>query len=125
MPSCKASCVEDIVAVEITLEDGQRRFVLTFGRLHHTVDPLPLEQLILAKSTKFGLGESAVSARVCTTLQEARDEPYFFEGFSELTTLRAAAVASGDDDFWLRVRVEMDDGRHLYYLGEPIPPRPT
>jgi hypothetical protein len=113
--------MDQIVAVEVTLADGQRRFILTWGRLHSTVDPGPLERLVLAKCTKFGLGER-VSARVCRTMQEACDQPYFLEGLSALTVVRAAALMSGDDAFWDQVRTEMDEGRHLYYLGEPVPP---
>ncbi|QXC62251.1 hypothetical protein KSP35_05435 [Aquihabitans sp. G128] len=118
---CDASAVDDVVAVEVTLEDGEHRFFLTFGRLHDSVDPEPLEALVLARCSRFALGGEAVTARVCWTLQAASSEPYFYECLSEITARRA--VLAGSDEHWQeRIRQEMDDGRHLFYLGKPLPP---
>ncbi|MGZ6897309.1 MAG: hypothetical protein ACXVJZ_07715 [Acidimicrobiia bacterium] len=111
--------MDDIVAVELQLPSGERRYVLTWGRVHHNVDPRPLEALVLRKASKFGLGD-AVSATVCWSLQDASSETYFYECLAELT----AQWAEPRDD-WTTWKAEgaarMEDGYELFYLGEPRP----
>ncbi len=71
--------VEDVVAVAVDVDDGTTRFFITWGRIQSTVDPQPLEELVLRHAAGFDLGGTPVRARLCDTLQEARNEPYFFE----------------------------------------------
>src|SRR5689334_14731603 len=71
--------MEDIVAVEVTLDTAEKRYFLTWGRVHHRVDPAPLEALLLRVGRAFDLGGAPVSARLCATLQEAAGQPYFYE----------------------------------------------
>ncbi len=73
--------MEDIVAVAVELESGVERFFLTWGHIQQTVDPDPLEQLILKLSVGYDLGGKPVKARVCRSLQDAAHAPYFYEGF--------------------------------------------
>jgi hypothetical protein len=73
--------VEHIVAVEVTVDTGRRTYFLTWGRVQDRVDPAPLEAVIMSVAGKFKLPGKAVGARVCESLQEARDAPYFFEHF--------------------------------------------
>jgi hypothetical protein len=81
-PLCRCQfLMEDIVAVAVELEDGSERFFLTWGRIQDAVKPAPIEQLMLGVSTQFSLGGKPVNARLCPSLQEARDEPYFYESF--------------------------------------------
>ena len=58
--------MEDIVAVAVELENREVRYFLTWGRIQATVDPVPLEKLILAQSGHFALDGKAVKARLCT-----------------------------------------------------------
>ena len=53
---------------------------MPWGRIQDPVDPAPFEAIMLARSEGLSLGSPGrVSARVCLTMQEAHDEPYFFE----------------------------------------------
>ena len=69
--------MEDIVAVAVDLDAGERRFFLTWGRIQDPVDRGPLERLILEQSTGFALGGKPLRAKVCSSLQVAADEPFF------------------------------------------------
>jgi hypothetical protein len=73
--------MEDIVAVEVTTDTGAVTYFLTWGRIQDPVDPEPLESLIMSVVGKFKTPGSAVSARVCGSLQEASSAPHFFESY--------------------------------------------
>ena len=73
----KNGVVEDVVAVAVTLETGERRYFMTWGRIQDTVDPEPLEALILEHASRVALGGTATSAEVCSSLAAAAAEPYF------------------------------------------------
>jgi len=120
-----AAGIEDLVAVRVNLADGSGRFILTFGRIQDTVDPGPLEAIVLRHCGKFGLRD-AVSAEVCWSLQDASQQTYFHEGVSQITAKRAVAILTEDYFDWRnRIRDEMETGRHLYYCGDPHPPAET
>lgn len=65
--------VDDIVAVEVVLVGGSKRYFLTFGRIQHNVDPAPLTALVLGIANTFPLGGEPVAANVCATIREAAD----------------------------------------------------
>lgn len=73
--------MEDIVALEVTTDIGRRTYFLTWGRIQDPVDPGPLETLAMRVVGKFATPGTPVRARVCDSLQEAREAPYFFEHF--------------------------------------------
>lgn len=109
--------VEDIVAVELTTASGARRYVLTWGRVQSNVDPEPLAQLVLRFASKFGV--KAVGARVCFSLHEARDAPYFYEGLFDF----ARTPVPEDLRAWKRdIDARMQQGYELYYCGAPEGP---
>jgi hypothetical protein len=111
--------VDDLVAVRLTLESGDERYFMTWGRIQDAVDPGPLEKIVLKWSKGFSLGSPAVSAAVCLTLQEARDQPYFFEA---VFSFAQQPIPFGDGyEAWRRqADVRMRAGKDLYYLGKPI-----
>ena len=76
--------MEDIVAVAVELEDGTKRYFLTWGRIQSPVDSAALEQLVIEHSTNFSLQGNPVKARLCLSLQDAAHEPYFYECFFEM-----------------------------------------
>lgn len=111
--------MEDIVAVAIELKEGTRRFFLTWGRIQDSVDPEPLEQLVFAQCTSFGLDGTAVKARLCGTLQEARSGPYFYE---HLFMIGQQKIPFGKKKYWKwrkKMNKKMQEGKELYYLGNP------
>jgi hypothetical protein len=110
--------MEDLVAVAVTLDDGSDVYFMTWGRIQEPVDPTQLEALVLSHASTFALGGRAVSARVCPSLQEAREQPYFFEAIFEFA--RDARGMFDDYDKWRSERsAAMDAGKDLYFLGRP------
>ena len=119
MPVCDHQGMEDIVAVEVITPTGGPHFIVTFGRIQHRVDPSELEAIVLGNVSKFGLGH-ATAVRVCGSLQEAREAPYFFEALIDYGAEMAAARSTEDVAGWReRIDAEMRTGRHLCYLGDP------
>src|SRR6185437_11113562 len=115
--------VEDVVAVEVRLGNGGRRYFLCWGRVLASTDPRPLENLI-TKHARIWLGdEQVVSCRVCLTLMEAAtsgEAPYFYEGLLSFSV----AIPYGDQyEAWRQERAsELADGRGIYYCGSPDRP---
>lgn len=70
----------------------------------------------MAVSTGLALPSNAVSARVCETLQEAREAPLFYEALFDFAQKR---IPFGDGyEAWRRERdALMRDGRELYFAG--------
>lgn len=108
--------MEDIVAVEVTLATDERRYFLTWGRIQDRVDPTALEGIILEHSTRFALGAIPTSAKLCPSLQAAKNETYFFECYFQMC--QKPAPYGSDYEQW---RSEMDhqmrSGKELYFLG--------
>jgi hypothetical protein len=108
--------VEDVVAIEVVLDSGQRRYFMTWGRILDPVDGHTLAELVLKQASGFDLGGRPVEAKVCSTLAEARDQPYFYEG---LVDFARHTIPFGDHyESWRKVReTAMREGRELYNLG--------
>ena len=111
--------MEDVVAVELKTDSGLCHHVVTWGRVQENVDPKPLVALVLSKAPKFGI--HAVSGRVCGTLREAGNAPYFHEAIIEFAAKLAKRNASGVSHKKWRKKTDarMRDGRDLFYCGHP------
>ena len=110
--------MDDIVAVRAETDAGQVGFWLTWGRLFDPVDPTAM---IAAIRPHLRLAEQRGEinqVRICHSLQEASEQPYFFEGFWSLGQTR---IPFGSDyEGWAaEKRAELADGRGLFYLGDP------
>lgn len=110
--------MEDVVAVEVTLHTGEHRYFVTWGRILDPGDGESLALLVLEHARGNDLGGDPVSAKVCSTLSEARDQPYFHEA---LIHFGWQPPRFGEDyEAWRRDReTAMRAGRELYYLGKP------
>ena len=76
--------MDDVVAVEVQLAEGGRRYFLTWGRIQDAADTKPLCEVLLSAARNFSLEGEPVRARVCETLREAAESaeaPYFWECF--------------------------------------------
>ena len=104
--------MEDIVAIRVIDSRGKKHFFVTWGRVFDAVDPKPLLDAVRSSLPKFG-GMSAIrSIRVCETLQEAADQPYFYEALFSFSRER---------DLSERVRrARIIAGKNIYYLGKPV-----
>lgn len=112
--------MDDVVAVEVQLADGGRRYFVTWGRIQDPVNPDPLCALVLEMANEAQLGGRAVGARLCDTLREAAisdSAPYFYE-----CLLRFSIPISYGDGYhvWRAERDEaMHAGREIAYCGRP------
>lgn len=111
--------MEDWVAVEVRTDMAQSGFFITWGRIQDTVDPGPLEGLILRTAGQFQIGGEPLSARVCASLQDAAGQPYFYEA---LLSIAQQPIPRGEGfEDWRRERAEaMEEGREIYFLGQAV-----
>ena len=108
--------MEDIVAVEVTTDTGAVTYFLTWGRIQDRVNPAPLEALVLHVAGRFKMPGEAVSARVCSSLQEASGAPYFYEcyfGFCQKPIPFGDGYTTWRDDIDQRMR----DGHEIASVG--------
>jgi hypothetical protein len=113
--------VEDIVAVRVALDSGASRYFITWGRVFDSVDPTWTEELVLDASRRFSLGGEPLSAEMCWSLRDARDETYFYEAVAEYAARLAARPTDPDERrAWLAERArDLEAGNGIYYLGLP------
>ena len=114
--------VEDIVAVEVRLADGHRRYFLTWGRIQDPVNPRPLAETVLRNSSTFALGGEPVSARVLQDLRPAAAAPYFLECFFQMCQ-RPIPFGSGYEGWREQIAAEQEQGKALWYLGHTDAPQ--
>jgi hypothetical protein len=108
--------MEDWVAIEVKTDAGRSGYFLTWGRIQDAVDPRPLEELAVRAAARCSLGGRPTSARVCTTLQEAAGQPYFFEAL--LTFSQTPIPRGGGYGAWREATAKaMADGHEFYFLG--------
>ena len=91
-------------------------YFIRWGRTQATVDPRPLEAVILSVASHFALPGKAASARVCETPQDAREAPLFYEALLDFAQRK---IPFGDGyEPWRR---EMDElmriGKQVYFAG--------
>lgn len=113
--------MENVVAVAVRLADGSVRYFVTWGRIQDTVDPQPLEALVLRHSPTFDLGGEAVAAQLCHSLREPAESapaPYLYDC---LVGFCAHAIPFGRRyERWRAQKARlMDAGRELAYCGNP------
>jgi hypothetical protein len=112
--------VDDIVAVRVRLDSGDSRYFVTWGRAFDAVDPTKLQEVVLRYAGSCALGGEPVSAEVCWSLRDARDETYFYEAVADFAAQLASRPADSGWRGWLDERAtEMENGREIYYLGLP------
>jgi len=108
--------VEDLVAVELRTSEGASCYFITWGRIQDAVDPRPLEALIRSVASHFAIPGVPTEARLCNSLQEARDAPLFYEA---LFAFAQKPIPFGaDHEKW---RSQMDElmrsGKEIYFAG--------
>ena len=110
--------MDDVVAVEVRLSNGEIRYFITWGRLQSAVDPTAVEALVLDFSRRCALGGEAIEAHLCGSLRDACDEPYFYES---LVTFAARYPRFGPRYKRWRKRMakRMAEGHEIFYLGAP------
>jgi hypothetical protein len=108
--------VDDIVAIRVKLASGGERFFLTYGRIFDTVEATGTLDAVAENLSKFDLGGRPVRVELCHSLQEAKDQPYFFEAVFSLA--QTPIPLGAKYKAWRRkIAKEMESGQHLHYLG--------
>jgi hypothetical protein len=103
--------MEDVVAIKVIDSRGKKHFFLTWGRVFDRTDPKPLLDAIGPSLSRFGVS-GVRQVQICPTLQDAADQPYFFEALLFFTRQRAAS------NVVRRRRIRA--GKDIYYLGKPV-----
>ena len=108
--------MEDVVAVEVTLDTGERRCFMTWGRVLDPVDGGALTTVVLQHAARSALGGEPVLANICRTLADAQDQPYFYEGLIHFAR-QPIPFGDGYESWRLEREKAMREGRELYFLG--------
>ena len=112
--------MEDIVAVRVTLDTGERRYFLTWGRVFDAVEPEPLVEAVRPHVSRTAGGE-VTAVEVCTSLQEASTAPYFYEALFHLSQ-RTIPFGPGYEEWRARMQERMSAGKEIHFLGAPSKP---
>ena len=108
--------MDDVVALALQLESGREAYVLTWGRLHHPVDPLPLAHVILRHAPQLSLETHVTGVRLCDSLREAAVAPRFFECLVALS--REQVVRGRGYPAWRRHKIALLDlGKDIWFAG--------
>jgi hypothetical protein len=113
--------MEDIVAVELTTTDGDVCYFVTWGRIQSRVEPGPLEKLILKVADHFAISGLPAKARLCWSLQDARETPYFYEALFTFSQ-RPIPFGPGYEKWRQRMHRRMRRGKQIYFVGPFKPP---
>ena len=108
--------MEDLVAVELTTTEGPVCYFVTWGRIQHAVDREPLEKLVLKVAGHFAVPGTPASARLCDSLQEAREAPLFYEALFSFARQRIP-FGSGYEKWRRRIDKQMPSGKEIYFAG--------
>jgi hypothetical protein len=109
--------VEDVIAVEVQTDDGRSCYFITWGRIQDRIDPEPVESVILAVARRFATPGKAVSARLCESLQEARDSPLFYEALLSFAHHPIPFGRTSYPKWRRRIDNAMRAGREIYFTG--------
>jgi hypothetical protein len=110
--------MEDIVAIKATDASGKPHFFVTWGRVFDRTDPNSLLNAVRRALPQFGVSEPR-QVELCSTLQEAAGQPYFYEALVSFT--RQPAIDSAHRAEWeSSCRERINSGKDIYYLGKPV-----
>ena len=110
--------MEDIVAIKATDSRGKHHFFLTWDRVFDPVDAQALLSAVRPVLSRFGLS-TIRRLEVCSTLQEASEQPYFFEALLAFSRKRVPS-AKARRAWNAARRKQIATGKDIYYLGTPV-----
>ncbi len=110
--------VDDVVAVSVTLDSGELRYFMTWGRIQDAVDGEQVVAVVIRYAKTCDLGGVAIGGELCASLRDARDQRYFYESLLEFA--REPIPSGPDYEKWRSAKASaMEAGKELYYLGRP------
>ncbi len=108
--------MDNVAAVALKLADGGTRYFLVY---EIDLDAATVEAAVMEAAQRNDFGGPPLEAKVCTNLQEASGEPYFFECLFGMTR-DAVPPSSWRHKRWKRrVTRDIKEGRGLWFLGRP------
>jgi len=113
--------MDDVIAIEVRLANGDPRYFLTWGRIQDSVDTGPVCELVLHASSSVSLGADPISARICSTLREAAQSPnapYFYECFLTFCH-KPIPYGEGYQAWRTATDLAMRAGKDICYCGTP------
>jgi hypothetical protein len=115
--------MEDVVAVELTTADGHVCYFVTWGRIQSPVEAGPIEELILGVARRFAAPGTPEKARLCPSLRDAREAPYFHEALLSFAH-QSIPYGTGYEKWRKRMDRRMRRGQEIYFAG-PFKPAPS
>ncbi len=108
--------MNDVVAVEVSTSTGNTCYFITWRRIQDPVEPRLLKRLILRTAARFALVVDAIAAKVCETLQQAKNAPLSYEASIEVAQ---KSMSFGNDYDTRRRAVDelMGEGKQIYFIG--------
>lgn len=111
--------MENVAAVALRLAGGGTRYFLVY---EIDLDAETVEAAVMEAAQRDDFGGQPLEAKVCTNLQEASREPYFFQCLFEMTR-DAVPPSSWRYGRWKRrVARDIKEGHGLWFLGRPRQP---
>ncbi len=113
-------CMHDVIAVRVSLDNGEYRYFLTWGRVFDAIDSTRICDAVLSYALHCDLGSGkAKAAELCYSLRDASSEEYFYESLFEMACTGGPKIGP-EHVAWLEERRHaLEDGREIWYLGTP------
>ncbi len=109
--------VEDVIAVRVTLEDGESLAFMTWGRLFDAVDETEILDAVEKALPTYGIRAWSTIA-VCDNLGEVANERYFYEALLSFAW-KAPPSGKRHASWQSKKRKLVKAGRNIYFLGRP------
>jgi hypothetical protein len=108
--------MEELVAIKVVDAKRSAHFFITWGRVFDAVGPEPLVSAVRRQLRQFGI-HAVRSIRICDTLQEAADQPYFYEALIAFSQQRVP-YGHAYPKWRTTRRKQIEAGKEIYYLGK-------
>lgn len=110
---------EAILAVAVRFKNNRRiNYFLTLGKPFHRICLWEIAKRVLQRAKRWSHSLDGIpeETEICYSLQDAAAEPYFYEQYLELVRTISSIRSESDRE---RIRQELEEGGHLYFLGSP------
>ena len=113
--------MENVIAVEVRLSNGDNLYYLTWGRIQDKLDHRPVAQLVLNAALNAVDERRPKSSRVLWSLHPATAAPMFYEVYFGMCQ-RPIPFGKGYDKWRKKIDKRMRQGLEISFLGEYVIP---
>lgn len=107
--------MEDIIGIKVVVKKVGEVGFITWGRIFHPVDTVPICSIIKKYASKCGFVDLQ-SVELCETLQEVSEYPYFYEALFEFSQHKIPADR-GYVEWQKSMQKKIEQGQEIYFLG--------